>query len=183
MSFVKWYRGNQAAENDFNEYTSIFDKAIINSNFDIIETVKIRLNGFARIVVSSAYYLQYDMLGNLLNDVNSLDFKCLKMIMINIFPQENSTFVIFSWLKENSRFFAEFKKQLLNSDFNKLSICLNNIIPYYSENLAISPKLWASFDELSKKEIQFVLMAKISKYIIFRKMVFQESVLTTCLKI
>lgn len=155
-SFVKFYRGNQLAERDFQEYTRKFDEALITSKYDILETVKIRLNGFARIAISSAFYLQYDILGNPLNNVNSLDSEKLKMIMVNAFPQEDNTFIILSWLKEDVDFFAQFKKQFLNLDDNSVINVLNNLIPYYSENFAIGPKLWESFDELSKQEIQFV---------------------------
>ncbi len=115
----------------------------------VINTTALQFNGAAKVAVCSGFYLEYDLEGNRLNNMASPDR--LKMLMLNIFPQNTTTFALFSWLREDNDFYEVFKQQLLSLSSSKQLQFLNNLISNHCINVAIGPDLWDSF-ALSEQE-------------------------------
>ncbi|ALC84844.1 hypothetical protein AM499_02705 [Bacillus sp. FJAT-22090] len=81
--------------------------------------------------------------------------------MVNVFPQNNRTIVLFSWLKEDSNTYSEFLEQLLSLNSEEKIQLLNNLIPAYSENVAYNPDYIDSWNEHEKKSYLQVLQQSI----------------------
>lgn len=111
--FVQDLRGHEAGLKDLSYYKEKFDEAIIKSKYDLVETVSLKYNGLSHLAVCSSFFLEFDISGNKLNDVRTLDPTRLKLMMFNIFPQSTATIVLFSWLREDNKFYTNFKKQLM----------------------------------------------------------------------
>lgn len=152
--FARTLRGHEAGLNDLAYYKKEFDKAIIDRNYRLIETLSLRYNGSSFLAVCSGFFLEYDISGNKLNDVRSLDVATrLKLITFNIFPQLSETIVLFSWLKEDSDFYANFKSQIYSLSPREQINVLNNLIPCYCENAAFSPDYLDSLTNSEKKAL------------------------------
>lgn len=143
--FERVIQGYDARARDLAYYKRVFDEAILNSDFNLIRTVQLTFNGAINLAVCSCFHLEYDIRGNRLNDVTSLEADRLKMVMFNLFPQENETYALFSWLEEDADFYRGFEEQLLTLDPSEQLGVLNNLITLYCENATIGPNLWESF--------------------------------------
>jgi len=149
--------GTNKAIKDLKYYFELFKKGIESNNYDILETVTITLKSEYLLAVNSLFGLEYDLRGNMINDLSDSN-KRLKVVFLNIFPQNGNTFIVLSWLKENINDFSDFKKQILSlKKENKKINLLNNIIFNYTENLTLGPKLWNKFDAEEKQLFNEIL--------------------------
>lgn len=125
-------------------HQSVFDNALVSKDYSSIEMVKFELDESIKFAVSSGFFLEYDLNGNI---VNRLGSENMKLLMMTIFPQDNKSYIIFSWLKEHSSVYNKFKEQLCSLDVDELKQCLNNLIPLYCENAVYNPVLINSWSE------------------------------------
>lgn len=151
-SFVMDYRFRQLDEFYMDKLKRIFDKAINEEDFDIFETIKIELPNAYDFAVSAMITPEIDLVGNMLNDIFSLEKELCGFLYLTIFPTDTSTIVLFSWLKEDSDFFINYKNQILSLTYEELKKYLNNFIPKYTTNIVISPRLWDKQSEVGKRE-------------------------------
>lgn len=139
-------------ENDILKAT--FNAALQNEKFDEIQTITITLDyevGFATAYMSP---LSYDLVGNQISDVWSLSER-MKNIYVSIFPENGKTYILISWLKEDSGLmFEELKKQFKEVENNKeiLLRTLNNMVACHSDNVVFSKKLLDKWGEDIIKE-------------------------------
>lgn len=148
-------KGYNFSERDLEYCKKVLDEAIIAGNYNIINTIALQFNGATKVAVCSGFYLEYDLEGNRLNNMASPDR--LKMLILNIFPQNNTTFALFSWLREDNDFYEVFKQQLLSLGSSEQLQFLNNLIPNHCINVAIGPDLWDSFALSEQEEFLIIL--------------------------
>lgn len=131
-------------------HKKLFDQALLNQDYGIVETVSFNLEGAARFAVCSGFFLEYDLKGKRVNQLADLENR-MKLLMVNVFPQNYRTIVLFSWLKEDSDTYSEFREQLLSLNSEQKIQLLNNLIPAYCENVAYNPDYIDSWNEQEKK--------------------------------
>lgn len=149
-------------------HKEIFDNALLNQDYEIVETVVLNIEGASKFAVSSGFYLEYDLKGKKVNRLeNSEDI--MKLLMVNIFPQNEHTFVLFSWLKEHTDTYSEFKAQLLSLNNEEIIQLLNNLIPAYSENAVYNPDFIDNWNENEKKSFLQVFQQSISNPVVKSK--------------
>lgn len=148
-------QGYKSSGDDLLYYKRVLDEAIIKEDYDIMNTVVLKFNGASKVAVCAGFYLEYNIKGNRLNDMASPNRP--KMLMLNIFPQNNSTFALCSWLREDSEVYNSFKEQLLSLTPSEQLQFLNNLIPNYCVNVAIGPDLWNAFSSTEQAEFLQVL--------------------------
>ncbi|WP_165976256.1 YecA family protein [Bacillus salipaludis] len=152
--FLTQYRSYQAAIVDIEHQKKIFDQAILTDDYSVVESYIVEMGAEANIAVCSSVHLEYDLLGNPLNDVTSLNTdETLKPLMFNLFPQDGKTFAVLSWMSEDNEFFKEFINQLRQLDKNSLLQYLNNFIVSYIENFYINPTYWDTFSTTEKNAL------------------------------
>ncbi len=124
-------------------YLEIFKRGINKEKYDEINSFSFVLDREYMLAVSSAFSPDFNLNSFEINNF-SFDTGRVKILFLSIFPQENKTHIIFSWLKEDEEIFKSFRKI---SDYKKKERIkiLNNIIVTYIENFVISPKLWNNF--------------------------------------
>jgi len=137
--------GEEMGVADLRYYFELFKDGIEFNNYDILETVVLRLNNEHLLAVNSVLGLDYDMEGKKINDLTNFKER-QKILFVNIFPQKGITFAILSWIKKDKDVFSDFKKQILSlkKEREKTDL-LNNLIIYYIENFALSPAIWNTF--------------------------------------
>lgn len=150
--FLRLYRGYELSIKDFHFHKEMFDKSLIEESYTGIETLVLTLDKEVNIALCSGFAVEYDLKGNKLNDVTSLEEEPLKFFTFNLFPQGDKTIVLFSWLQKDRDFYKGYIDQLVSLTPKELERYLNNLIPSYVENLAVNPALWDQFSEEQKDE-------------------------------
>ncbi|MFE4573103.1 SEC-C domain-containing protein [Paenibacillus chitinolyticus] len=136
---------------DFEQYKLRFDKALLDEDYGVIETIKLVIDTRAFVAVSSCFTIQYDLKGNLLASGDKM-----AKVMLTVCSENNKTFALFSWLKSDHSILKEFKEQIISLNQNEVISLINNIIPLYCENYFISPKLWNKLTNEAKEEILLI---------------------------
>lgn len=154
---VLLYRGYQfSLEVDLPFYLKKFNDAILTKNYDEIQTIEIRIEGAACFAACSGFGLEYDLERKRLIP-NRFNLERLKIMFLNVFPQENETIALFSWLRDDEIHFKSFKDQLLNiKEQQQKKNLINNLLPTYCENFALGPDLWDSFTTSEKNALLYV---------------------------
>lgn len=162
--FVALYRNYQLSNNDMESYYSILNDALNNSNFGIIKSNVIELNYQIKFATTFIYSPLFDFNKNKLNYDAMVQFskERLKLNFVTIFPQENTSIIIYSWLAEDNEYFQTIESSLSSENITEMKRIFNNIIPEYSENIVFSPKFWENLSEAQKKEFNMKIVGESS---------------------
>lgn len=133
---------------DFEQYKLILDKALVEEDYKLLETIKLVVDKPAYVALSSCFTLQYDLQGKL---IATKDIRA--KLMLTVYSENNQTFALFSWLKSDLHILKKFKEQIKNLNQDQIMLLINNIIPLYCENYFISPKHWESLSLEERDEL------------------------------
>ncbi|WP_051959916.1 hypothetical protein [Sphingobacterium sp. ML3W] len=130
--------GSQS-ENDIIENKNIFDRAILDKDYDAIITHVIELPLFYPIAVSSGFYLDFDFEGNsILHSENRME-----NIYITVFPDNGKTYCLLSYLKEDENLYQELASQLQSR--NNFKSDLTVLLAAHVENIYFEPIYFETF--------------------------------------
>ncbi|OCL26611.1 hypothetical protein U472_11545 [Orenia metallireducens] len=115
-----------------------------------IESKVIELPEEYHIAVSSLFFIEWDVEGNLINDL--IYYKNIKPIFLTIFPQNQKTFIIMSYLQQHKNYFEFIDNQILNRALEKQKVIVSNMVTLYVENVYLSPIKWESLSEKEKRD-------------------------------
>lgn len=152
IKYILDYRYMQIDEEYMNRLKEKFDQAIINGDYNIFETVRIKLPKAYDFAVTAMIAPEICLNGKTLNDKYLLEESSCKSLYLTIFPTEIETIVLISWLKEDSEHYKDYKNQILGLSKRKFKCYLNNLIPAYTPNVVLSPRLWEKQSESSKNK-------------------------------
>lgn len=156
-----YFLGTILGSYDNKKIKEKFDFAILNKKYDIIKYYVWEIPFKVNFCCCGMIQLFEDLLGNNINNYSDiLDInKPMKNLFINIFPEKNKSYCIFSWLTEDreyENFVNQFSKLTLKNKMNYM----NNMLPKETDKIFINPKLWDKWG----KDIQqsFIEYANIS---------------------
>ncbi|WP_063562899.1 SEC-C domain-containing protein [Paenibacillus sp. O199] len=136
--YLGFKKGYDLSTND-NDYTKkIYDEALLTNDYAAVETVEIVLQKEVLFSVSSGFYLEYDLTGRKINDLLNPESQ-VHLMTLNVFPDNDRTVILFSWLRRSSEVYFDFKQQLLGLTDTQLQQLLNSMIPSYCENVVYNP--------------------------------------------
>ena len=138
--FLDYVTGLQLGLQDNQKEKNIFDQALLAENYDSISYYIWEIPYEINFAISMMYELEYDIEGNRINDL--LHSKDVYSIYLNIFPSENKSYCIWSWLKINDSKFTKFAKQFEGLQVSDRENYLNNNLFRWSDSIVISPRLW-----------------------------------------
>ncbi|EMY8532967.1 TPA: SEC-C domain-containing protein [Bacillus paranthracis] len=150
IEFIAQYRYAELALNDLSVYKKFFDKALINENYDLIQSTTFTFDYEVSMAACGGFTLTYDIKGNKMNDIHSMEDERLKTLFFTIIPNNGKTYFIFSWIKYDNVFFKDYIQQLEDLTEEQFKTYINNFLPSYTENLVIAPSLWSSFTKHQK---------------------------------
>lgn len=143
--------GYKLAEVDNIREKIIFDNALLQGDYNVIETVSITLEGESKFAVCSGFNLEYDLNGDIVNRL--YDHKAIvSLLTLNVFPQNGKTIVLLSWLKEDTAIYNAFSQQIQALNTEEIKQMLNNMIPSYCENAVYNPIFIDSWSDKAKQE-------------------------------
>lgn len=139
-------KGIELGISDNNKVLKIFNKALLTQNYNIIDYYIFEIPYEVRFCCCGMIQLYRDLLGNKINDYDKLDDinVPLKNLYINIFPENNKSYCIFSWLKVDS-IYNNFAIQFSQLTFKNKINYLNNMLPRETDKIFINPLLWKKF--------------------------------------
>jgi hypothetical protein len=145
------FGGMQLAVNDLDPVKQQFDKALLDKNYDILTSLVWEFNQKVNFAGTGFEAMTRDLMGNKIQDLLNLDVLA-KHIFVMVFPEEDKTYCIISWLKENDELFSVYHKQLLELNEQQKKNYINNLLPMISENIAINPDSWERWEDYKKDE-------------------------------
>lgn len=149
--YLSQLEGYELSLRDNKRHKDIFDQALFNNDYSIVETVSFRIPSKSEIAVCSGFFLEYDIKGKSINRIDSKQDD-MSLLMLTVFPQDNETVVLFSWLNADAELYSEFKEQILGLTPAELVQLLNNLIPSYCENVVYNPDFIKSLSDENRAE-------------------------------
>lgn len=140
----------EQATNDINATKEIFDDAIINKNYEVIETHRIELPLSYPIAVSTSFYLDFDFVGN---SIPHSDER-METIFITIFPDNGKTYLLLSYLAQDKFLYGKFVEQLESR--GKLKSDITVLLAAHVENIYFEPLYFKTFIEQQAPNIEAV---------------------------
>ncbi|HLP89681.1 MAG TPA: hypothetical protein VK184_13950 [Nostocaceae cyanobacterium] len=141
--------GCQIAMKELEQNKIMFNTALEQKNFEIIETRVIKFYGEFLLAVSSFFAIEQDLKGNIINDISNFN-KELKYFCLTIFPQNGKTYILLSYLKKNKKVLAPVIKQISEKSIAEQKIIFSNIVAIYVENFVLSPEKWEKMSDAEK---------------------------------
>ncbi|MGZ9782481.1 SEC-C domain-containing protein [Bacillus pseudomycoides] len=162
--FVADYRFKELALKDLFEYKLLFDDALMNENYDMIQSTTFTFDYEISMASCGAFTLTHDIKGNVVNDTYSMEDERLKTLFFTILPNGGESYFIFSWIKDETDFFKDYIHQLESLTKDQFRNYINNFLPAYTENLVVAPSLWRSFTTQQKDTFFKLFSAEFETY-------------------
>jgi hypothetical protein len=146
----EWMDFGEQSDNDIVEVKKIFDNAIVKEEYSTIKTEVFDLDKFYPIVVSSAFYLDFDFEGN---PIEHSDER-IEDIFITLLPLGNKTLFLLSYLEEDEHLYGNLGDQLRKRDSLKSDITM--LVAAHTENVYFNPIYYKTFIEKIEGELEEV---------------------------
>lgn len=163
-TFVMNYKLSSLSLNDVEEVISDFNSALMQEKFDVIETFVYEFNSRYDFAVTTTFCPAVDLKGKELNDIYSISSERLKSVFLTFLPTQDKSYFIFSVLKSDINKLQAYMEQIRKLDEEKLKTYINNVIPMYSENIVLSPRLWDKWTRFSRKEFDKIITGPIGEF-------------------
>ncbi|MGO1356903.1 YecA family protein [Alkalibacterium gilvum] len=132
--------GFKSAVKDFLYVKDIFDSGLLNRDYSILHYIIWEFDYPISFAGSSFEAPTKDLYNNKIQNLRILDTRA-SHIYITIFPENDKSYCIISWLKEDSMKLESLTEQLSGLDFLEKRHFLNRQLVKNSDNLVFSPKL------------------------------------------
>ncbi|MBC1797975.1 SEC-C domain-containing protein [Listeria booriae] len=141
--------GNSLAVDDFLHEKTILDKALINRDFDVVDSIVWEFDFPIQFAGSAFEAPTRDLKNRKIQDLETNDI--IAHLFITIFPEDNKSYCIISWIKALGGIFNELIGQIKGLNAQERKNYLNSTLVKNSDNLVFSPKL---IETMSKNEVQ-----------------------------
>ncbi|MBW8333804.1 MAG: hypothetical protein K0M40_17405 [Prolixibacteraceae bacterium] len=134
-----WINFGDQADNDIIENKKIFDKAILDKDYSVIETQVFELSAFYPIAVSSSFYLEFDFEGN---PIEHSDDR-IEAIFVTLLPTDNRTYFLLSYFLQDKKLYGNLGNQLRSR--NNLKSDITVLLAAHVENIYFNPTYYNTF--------------------------------------
>ena len=129
----------------------------MNQNFDILYNYVYKFEQQCRFAVTTTYVPASTLDGEEVIDIYSKEKDRLPSVFLTVIPVNDCSYLIMSCLKLDYAKVKKYFDDIEELDENKLKRFLNWILPTYSENIVLSPKLWESWSEKAKNQYERIV--------------------------
>lgn len=141
--------GIEYAIKDFLDDKQIFDKAILDEDFDCLTSFLWEFDGPLYFAASVFFTPIYGMDHKKMADLTDPTVKA-SHIYFSVFPEKGRSYAIIAWLNEDSERLKSFETGLSEIPIINRKRFLNRIIAESTENLAINPECWEQWNPQEK---------------------------------
>jgi hypothetical protein len=126
---------------DHEQLKQIMNINLLRERYKKLETVVINISVKNTIASSCLVYIYADLNGKPFNrDLKYPSF-------LSIFPQNDSTTVLFSYFKKHGNYFSELINQIISATAHQQELIFSNILMKYGDNIVFSPNIFSEFDK------------------------------------
>lgn len=150
------YRTHSEKFHDLQYYKNFFNSSIEKRDFSGLETIVLEIPFPIQFSNYMAISPPFDLKGNKLNAMDKKN-KRLKFVFFTSFPVDNKSYILVSSLKEDMKYFSNYFEQIKSLPLPLIQYYINVLIPLYSQNLILSPRLWNSWDEKAQFGVQYAV--------------------------
>ncbi|OUS76589.1 hypothetical protein B1748_10845 [Paenibacillus sp. MY03] len=145
------FGGMEMAIDDFQPVKQAFDNVLLTGEYGVLSSVIWEFPSTINFAATGFEAPSTDLRGKKIQ--NLLDKTTpVKHIFISVFSEEDKTYCIISWLNSNDDLFYEYRQQLEGLNIQQRKNYINNTLPIISENIAINPESWDTWDQSKKDE-------------------------------
>lgn len=138
------YRMLQLRAKEFEPIKNFFDKQILDGTNDGIFTCSIKLPKQIKFADYAYIAFNYDLNGRKIHHAINGE---MHRLAITIFPEADHSWLLMSCLENEKDIYGELFSQFQTATEDMREFYLNIMLPLYSENMVLSPKLWESWDD------------------------------------
>lgn len=151
---VYLYRTAQLDVKDFQRDYNLFKGDYLNDNFSNVRTIFRQLEYEIEFTTASAFAVQFDIEGNMLNDIyfNMTDER-MPTFFLNVYPIGNKTNILVSYHTNDYEVYEEYFNQIEAMSNDKLIVYFNYLIIEYTENVFFNPIMIESLSAQEKESI------------------------------
>ena len=142
---------------DYEEEKNLFDRALIDKQYDVLTSVVWEFEGISNFAATAGEAPVYDFTGRKIQDLLNPNMPARHIYMC-VFPENNKTYVIIAWLKEYDELFSSIKKKFDSLTNIEKKNYINNTIPIITENVAIKPSSWDALPETAKQAFSMLFI-------------------------
>lgn len=144
------FLGTRLAWKDLEIEKKEFDNALLSNDYDILSSVVWEFAGESKFAATGMEAIQYDIYNNKIQDLFDLNTPA-RHIFISVFPCNNKTYSIISWLKSSDSIFSSLYEQLIGLSLEEKKNYINNLLPMVTENIVINPEAWDKMSDIQKQ--------------------------------
>lgn len=165
-SQIQYYRALTKTLEEMDYVKKFFDKGIMEKDYSGLETCIIELPESINFANYACVALDFDISGKKIKHTYK---GFISRMFITIFPEENKSYMIFSCLKSDYKVYKKFFRQLKMVNVNKVKYYLDLVLPLYSENVVISPRLWEKWNEEQQMAYTFYANRNGKQFLLYRQ--------------
>ena len=135
---VAYYRDISLTMREMDTVKDTFDKAILVNDYGILQTCIIEIPGSIGFANYACIAPDYDLYGRKIKNTNR-------------------SFILLSCLYTDSKVYKDFFQQLQAANVDKVKYYFDLMLPLYSENIIISPRLWEHWTEEQQTAFTFYI--------------------------
>ncbi|MGD6849254.1 hypothetical protein [Rossellomorea aquimaris] len=125
---------------DLEDLKQVMTINLLKEKYGKLESFTLSIPFQNTIASSSLLYIYADLNGRPFNQ------KLKYPSFLSIFPQNDSTIVLFSYLKKHRSYFSELISQIHNASDYQKELIFSNILMKYGDNIVFSPNKFQRFD-------------------------------------
>lgn len=157
MVVMNQVRGSKLTIIDNERLRKLFNDCIKEENYDLLSNYIIELDYEIGFATSFMIPLSYDLNEKMINDMDDIINPYMKNLFLSVFPDEDRSYILLSWLKEDDEFYLQFAydlKEIYLKDKEQFYTIMNNLLTQEVDNYAISPLLIEKWTE--EQKIEFI---------------------------
>ena len=166
--YVRNYRNSALKRIEMDVVKCFFDKGLLSHDYSGLATCIIELSEQINFANFACVGLDYDLDGGKIRNIKK---NVMNRVFLTVFPEENRSFILMSYLKKDENIYGRLAKQLKTKNINLVKYFFTLILPLYSENIILSPRLWERWDEKSQMAFTFYANRSGKQFAVFNQAV------------
>ncbi|AGA68904.1 SEC-C motif-containing protein [Desulfitobacterium dichloroeliminans LMG P-21439] len=149
---VRQYRNLLLKRKEMDQIKTFFDTALITQNYIGLKTRVVEIPEEIDFANFACVGFSYDLEGHKIKNIKN---NIMDRVFLTIFPEENKSYIIMSYLEKDKNTYGNLAEQLKYKDIDLIKYFITLVLPLYSENIVLSPRLWEKWDEETQMAFTF----------------------------
>lgn len=149
---VSTYRTLQLKMREFEPIKKHFDNEIMSGTHNGVATFIIKFPEQIKFANYAYIAPDYDLRGRKIKHTVK---GVMHRLAVTVFPEETQSYILLSCLETEVFIYQKLFDQLKTASKDEIKFYMSMVLPLYSENMVLSPKLWNSWDEEIKTAYTF----------------------------